>query len=228
MVATIAIAWTGSFSRCRRKTSTSRSPSSWGIDISCRLVMPADAASPAAASWSSSMRCSDREPASQRPSRAFADRVTRPVGFPSPSRSNPSASCTWAKVSAEEFASATCPSTLRITSGLPVTASISSSVGWSGRSHRVSSNPCRRITGSSSPAARPAASAKSSPFERAATTSWLDIERPAAVRCTCVSMNPGRIVIPGSSTVRSAAGGSPPPTRCTCRPSINSHSPVGG
>ena len=29
-------------------------------------------------------------------------------------------------------------------------------------------------------------------------------------------------------TEPSAAGGSPLPTRCTCRPSINSHSPVGG
>ena len=48
------------------------------------------------------------------------------------------------------------------------------------------------------------------------------------VRCTWVSMNPGRIVAPGRSTTRSASGGSPVPTRWTCRPSTRIHSPVAG
>ena len=43
-----------------------------------------------------------------------------------------------------------------------------------------------------------------------------------------MSTNPGMIVAPGRSTTRSACGRSPLPTRCTCRSSTSTHSPVCG
>ena len=54
-------------------------------------------------------------------------------------------------------------------------------------------------------------------------------ERAAvAVRWTWLSMNPGTIVVPGRSIVSSASGGSPVPTRWTCRSSTRIHSPIVG
>lgn len=73
--------------------------------------------------------------------------------------------------------------------------------------------PLEEHDGVRSTAARPRASASSSSFERAATTSRFREESPVPVRWTWLSTKPGRTVVPGRSTVRSAAGGSPLPTR---------------
>ena len=213
MVATTGITSIGSRSRCPRNTCRSRSPSQCGMDISCAAVTPFDAPRPAALSWSSWIALSSIDANAHRPSRSTASRVTRPVGTPFASRSTPS----WsdripAASSAAEFASAMCPSARWITRGRGVTASSAARAGCVGSSQRDSSNPSI-TTGPSPSDARSRASVSSSAAEPAASTSRFAIAEPVRVRCTCVSMNPGRTVAPGRSTTRSASGGSPLPTR---------------
>ena len=182
-------------------------PDSSGSAISCTAVTPWVAATPAPSSCSSSMRWTVRAEATHSPTCRFASRVTSPVGRPLVSRSTPGVSRASANVSAAEFTSATCPSVRRMTSGSLVTASSSASVGRVGSPHRrlvVALQrdhiaPCRRRRA-------PRRSRAALDGEPAAATSSLAVAAPTLVRCTCASMKPGRMVHPGSSTTRSAAG----------------------
>ena len=227
VVATTGTASTGSRARWARNTVRSRSPASVGIDISWTEVTPRDAARAAALSCSSWISWSDNASRVHRARRCIASCVTLPSGEPLGSRRVPGSSHTSDARRAAEFASARWKSVLLITSGRSVTASSSASDGKSGASQRLSSNPCSSTRPLPSPA-RAAARSSSSARERAAATASSADESPVLVRWTCVSMNPGTSVAPGSSTVRSAAGGSPLPTRCTWRPSTRIHSPVAG
>src|SRR4029453_14821981 len=111
-----------------------------------------------------------------------------------------------------------CPSTRGSPNGRSLTPSSSASVGRVRSRQPDSSQPCR-YTGPCLDVATDRATSSSPVAEVADPSSGAWWCPPVPVRWTCVSTNPGRIVVPGRSTVRSASGTSPTPTRSMWAPS---------
>ena len=212
MVATKVTTSTGSCGRCVSRTSTSRIPRSSGMAISCTHVTPREAATPAAWSWYSSMRLSERLAWNQRWTAALASRRSTPVGHPLESRSTPSISSARDAEMAAALARETWPSARTTITGAGAAASSSSIEGTSGLSHRDSSKPCSNTASSLSAAAARMVS-RSCRADVTSPRSGPACVIPVPVRCTCASTNPGMMVVPGTSTIRSAPGGSPEPIR---------------
>src|SRR5918996_3826883 len=217
---------TGRSSAWPSKTSTSRRPRLSGMAISWTHVTPRDAARPAARSWASWITRPGSDSKYHSCAMAFASPRRRPVASPASSRSTPSSPSTVAAPSAAVFTTLTYPSARTNRTGRwGASASSSARVGSLGSDHIVSSNPWASA-GSEPGCARIFSSAFS--LVRAPERSRPAMAIPVPDRWTWASTKPGTIVVPGSSTVRSAGGGAPIPTRSTCRSSTRTHSPSGG